>query len=849
MDPLFARRTLRWIGLALSIAFAGPAVAEPPLRAGRLGYLQGTVSFAPAGQPDWVQATVNRPLTTGDRLWTDGASRAEVQMGGTTIRLGSDTDVTLLNLDDRIAQVMLSQGSVALRVRRLGSGQSIEVDTPNLAFTVRRAGEYRIDVDANDDATVVLVRSGEAEVAGEGASYVLRPTRGHRFHGTDLSDRDNVAARRDDDLDRWSRERDRRLGASPSARYVSAEVVGYDDLDAYGNWRSDPDYGNVWTPSRVSAGWTPFRDGHWTWIDPWGWTWVDDAPWGFAVSHYGRWAHIRGTWGWVPGPRRERAVYAPALVAFVGGSGFQGAGPAGGGAIGWFPLAPREVYRPSYTVSRGYFDHVNRSNAVIAPTTITNVYNTTIVNQTTIVNNTRQVVNLRYANQQVAGAVVAVPVQAFVQSRPVAPAKMTLSREAAIAARVARVAAVAPEPMSLHGGARDASARPPARTRAVVTRTAPPPPPVPFADQQKPLAARPGRPFDDAERRQLAPAAAAPSAPRVKVVAAAQAPARIALPPASPPASRNRDAGQAAAAVPGAGRAGARPVDEKPSGEDKAGPARGDGNRPAPGRAATADAAKDRLAGAPAAARAAAASAAMTNAARGNAARAEAPTAESARADMVRSAAARRAAETSRADQANAAKSAQATRERADEARGERAKAEAARADAVEANVAKANAARAEATRNNAARAEVAKANAAQANAARLEAARLSAERADASKAAAANAAKARAFTAEAAKADAAKSARARADANQAAADGARARGAKAEAARVEAVKATADRAAASKAGAARASAAAQPRPAAAPPARKEPAPGPKAERDAKDGDERRQPGEFPPKR
>ncbi|WP_234413650.1 DUF6600 domain-containing protein, partial [Ideonella sp. A 288] len=530
MDLSFARRTLRWIGLALSIAFAGPAAAEPPLRAGRLGYLQGTVSFSPAGQSDWVQATVNRPLTTGDRLWTDAASRAELQVGGTAIRLGEDTDATLLNLDDRIAQVMLSQGTLMLRVRRMGAGQSIEVDTPNLAFTVRRAGEYRIEVDPNDDATVVLVRSGEAEVFGDGASYAIRPARGHRFHGTDLSDHDDVAARRVDDLDRWSRERDRRLAASPSARYVSAEVVGYDDLDAYGHWRSDPDYGNVWTPSRVSSGWTPFRDGHWTWIDPWGWTWVDDAPWGFAVSHYGRWAHIRGTWGWVPGPPRERAVYAPALVAFVGGSGFQGAAATGGGAVGWFPLAPREVYRPAYPVSRGYFDHVNRSNAVIAPTIITNVYNTTIVQQTTIVNTRRPVAPLRYANQQVAGAVVAVPVQSFVQSRPVAPATMRLSREDALAARVAQVAAIAPEPKSLHGGARDASARPPARAQAVVARTAPPPPPVPFAEQQKPLAARPGRPVDDAERKRLMPTAAAPSAPRVTVVAAPQGPARAALP-------------------------------------------------------------------------------------------------------------------------------------------------------------------------------------------------------------------------------------------------------------------------------------------------------------------------------
>ena len=185
--------------------------------------------------------------------------------------------------------------------------------------------------------------------------------------------------------------------------------MGYEDLDANGSWRVDATYGSVWTPTRVASGWTPYRDGHWSWVDPWGWTWVDDAPWGYAVSHYGRWANINNTWAWVPGPRHERAVYAPALVAFIGGKNFQVSVSVGGASaanIGWFPLAPREVYQPSYPVSRTYFDSINRSIAVIAPTTITNVYNTTIVNNTTNVTNINNVV---YANQQVTGAVVAVP--------------------------------------------------------------------------------------------------------------------------------------------------------------------------------------------------------------------------------------------------------------------------------------------------------------------------------------------------------------------------------------------------------------------------------------------------------
>jgi ferric-dicitrate binding protein FerR (iron transport regulator) len=130
-----------------------------------------------------VQAVVNRPLTTGDRLWADASSRAELQIGGAAIRLGADSNVTLLNLDDRIVQVQLSQGTLKIRVRHLAPGQSFEVDTPNLAFTIRRPGDYRIDVDPNDDATAVSVQNGEAEVYGEGASYAVTPRQSYRFYG------------------------------------------------------------------------------------------------------------------------------------------------------------------------------------------------------------------------------------------------------------------------------------------------------------------------------------------------------------------------------------------------------------------------------------------------------------------------------------------------------------------------------------------------------------------------------------------------------------------------------------------------------------------------------------------
>ncbi|MEO8080735.1 MAG: DUF6600 domain-containing protein, partial [Caldimonas sp.] len=666
------------------------ASAEPPSRAARLGYISGTVSFSPASQPDWVQAVVNRPLTTGDRLWADAGSRAELQVGGAAIRLGADSSITLLNLDDRIAQVQLSQGTLKIRVRHLAPEQSFEVDTPNLAFTIRRPGEYRIDVDPNDDATAVSVQNGEAEVYGEGASYAVTPRQSYRFYGTGLSDYDALPVRRDDDLDRWARDRDRRADTSPSARYVSREVVGYQDLDANGSWRADPTYGSVWTPTRVAAGWTPYHDGHWAWVDPWGWTWVDDAPWGFAVSHYGRWANFNGTWGWVPGPPREQAVYAPALVAFVGGKNFQVSVSVGGAAVGWFPLAPREVYQPSYPVSRGYFDNINRSNAVIAPTTITRVYNTTNVTNTTIVNNTTNIVKTVYVNQQVSGAVVAMPAQAFAQSQSVARAAVRLSREAAFSAPVAHVATIAPVQQSVHGGAPVALARPPARELAVVAHTAPPPPPVPFAEQQRQLAANPGKPIDAAQRVQMKPKIVPGPEAKVSVIAAARAPAPTAPPPATAPAPKTPEARKADAARPEAA-VGGRPASDARS------------------AAARADAAK--------------AGAANADVAKAEAGRVEAAKAEAMKADAAKAAAAR--PDAVKADAAKAkAEAAKVEATRADAAKGEAANAAKARGHAAEADATKSEAGRLESAKAEAMKAEAPKADTTRAAATKADLAR-----------------------------------------------------------------------------------------------------------------------------
>lgn len=476
--------------LGANVAFAD-SYADPPGRVARLAYTRGEVSFSPAGENDWVIATLNRPLIRGDRLWTDRDARAELQLGSAAVRLDEGTSLQLLNLDDRAAQVELTQGTLNLRVRRLYQGQSFEVDTPTLAFEITRPGQYRIDVDDQGQHTTVAVWDGGGTAYGEHANFPIREGEAIRFYDTDLRDYQVYDIPRPDDFDRFCQSRDDRYERSVSRRYVSEDMVGYADLDEYGSWSEVREYGSVWYPTRVSAGWAPYRDGRWIWQEPWGWTWVDSSPWGFAPFHYGRWAYIDSRWGWIPGPVSVRPVYAPALVAFVGGRNWSvGVNLGGGAPIGWFPLGPREVYCPTYRVSRNYFTSINVSNTVINNTYITNVYNDYSAG--------RALTNVNYAYRGNPGALTAVSSTTFVNAQPVSQGMLRMDRDAASRAEVMRVAALAPVQRSVVGGAAAASNVPQRAVveRNVVARSAPPPSIVPFAQREQALRRDPGRPLE-----------------------------------------------------------------------------------------------------------------------------------------------------------------------------------------------------------------------------------------------------------------------------------------------------------------------------------------------------------------
>jgi len=409
---------------------------DPPARAARLQYMSGSVSVQPHGADEWVAGALNRPLTNSDNIWADKDSRAEISLGTGLVRLDSESSLTLTNVDQNTVQLQLHQGAMNLHVRRLYDGEGYEVDTPNQAFTVSKPGDYRFDVDSDNDKTVITVWRGEGESNGSGPAVRIREGQQARFaEGTNTEAADLHSAPSPDGFDDWARSRDERFDRSASARHVSPDVVGYEDLDEYGTWRETSQYGSVWVPSHVEAGWAPYRDGHWIWVDPWGWTWVDDEPWGYAPFHYGRWVYSDNYWGWAPGPVYVRPYYAPALVAWFGGPSWGvSVGFGGGYGYGWCPLGFGEAYIPWYGASRGYFNRVNVTNTHITNVNVTNIYNSTYINRggrggyspngggAYGPHN-----NLRYANMRAPNGFTAVSRQTLLSSQNVARNAMRVS--------------------------------------------------------------------------------------------------------------------------------------------------------------------------------------------------------------------------------------------------------------------------------------------------------------------------------------------------------------------------------------------------------------------------------------
>ena len=370
----------------------------------RISYIDGDVSFWRPGAEEWTPARVNMPLAPGDTLYTGPNGKVEVQIGPRAfVRAASGTQIGLDNQEPGFVQFRVTAGRASVDLRELARAQTVELDTPNAAFTIERTGYYHADV-TEDSTTFQTQRGGSATmtpaggVAGTVAASLQVVVTGADAPRVDVGPTPGLT-----EWDRWNYQRTDELVNSPSARYVGPGVYGTQELDRYGSWRTVESYGSVWVPRAVATGWTPYSTGRWIWDPRYGWTWLDDEPWGWAPYHHGRWVHASGVWGWAPGPIVTRPVYAPALVVFLGGPVRVSVGLP----LAWAPLGWGEPIIPWW----GRPSHVGRASwdGWGGPRVVNNV----VVNNTTLINVQNITVYRNVTGSSGVNAVVGVPADRF----------------------------------------------------------------------------------------------------------------------------------------------------------------------------------------------------------------------------------------------------------------------------------------------------------------------------------------------------------------------------------------------------------------------------------------------------
>ena len=383
------------------------AQAQRAIRVARISLLEGDVSYQRGGSDgndkstDWFDATVNLPLDEKDQVYSNKNGRAEIQFNGRTLaRIDRDTNLRIVQFNTSTIQLAQSIGTASYHVASLDRRQFqvydvksgsiddplyFEVDTPTVAITFLKEGQYRVNV-RDDGTTEIIVRKGQAEVYNQELGTIpVKSGRRIIIEGRDAGIYQLAKLEDKDNWDRWNDRRDddlfARLESNRTSQYVPASIPGGYELDRYGEWINTPEYGWVWSPHSVAAGWAPYRAGYWRWYGGWGWTWVSYEPWGWVPYHYGRWNYWRSRWCWTPYINVGIGYWdwSPHLVAFFGwGSGY-GAYNAGywagyrdgRGWLGWCPLGWGERW------GGGYY---GRSQ--------------TIINNTIIVNNTNHIRSL-----------------------------------------------------------------------------------------------------------------------------------------------------------------------------------------------------------------------------------------------------------------------------------------------------------------------------------------------------------------------------------------------------------------------------------------------------------------------
>lgn len=361
-----------WFALLFTLALAAllsprafAQQADPPALVGRVSEVIGDAWLFDAENKEWTRLARNQTVADGDRLRTDERSRIALRVGSSSLYVDENSDLEFARLDEGQVLLQLDKGDLGLRLRTAEAAAEYRVQLRDGVIYPEREGLYRVEQLDRGTRAYAMHGALRYEWTRGDARQPLYVQGGEQLElwwaNGPRAERQRLE---NDSFGDWVVAESRQEGElQVSRRYVSPEMTGAEDLDRYGRWDSAGEYGDVWIPQQVAPDWAPYRHGHWAWTRYWGWSWVDDSPWGFAPFHYGRWVQWRGRWCWAPGRYVARPVYAPALVAWVGGPSI-GVGITIGGRppaprYGWYPLAPREVYVPHYRHTHTYEQRLN----------------------------------------------------------------------------------------------------------------------------------------------------------------------------------------------------------------------------------------------------------------------------------------------------------------------------------------------------------------------------------------------------------------------------------------------------------------------------------------------------------
>ena len=237
-------RTLLLTGLIAGMGLAATssrAQNDPPPGSARLAHLQGNVSVQPNGVDSWGQADNDMPIGPGDRVYTD-QGQGELQAAQVRAYFGPSSDLTLVNLNYQGVELGLAQGSANIYSDGFGPGEGFSVQTPNGAVTIAGRAGFRIDVYPDQQSTVITNSPDFGVIVLNGAGgyqFTLHQGESVQLNGTNPVYSQPLEPAAPDELAHWSMAFEMQRRNSVSARYVSAEMAGYDELDSSGDWQPE----------------------------------------------------------------------------------------------------------------------------------------------------------------------------------------------------------------------------------------------------------------------------------------------------------------------------------------------------------------------------------------------------------------------------------------------------------------------------------------------------------------------------------------------------------------------------------------------------------------------------------